>query len=123
MGFVKEDVKIVGDKKNKKLLALFDSGAGRNYIRRKFKEGGSVDDVGYFVFKRDFSPVLADGSKAKGEIVRFKEIRIRDFSVNNPEFVIMDNLIEDVIIGVFFMQNLGISLDPPNEKIEIRNVK
>lgn len=106
MGFVKDKVEIFGTKKGKNLQALFDSVAGRNYIRRKFKESEGVDDVSYFVFKRGF-----------------KEIKIKDFSVNNQEFVIMDNLIEDIVIDVFFMQNLCISLDQPNEKIEKRNVK
>ncbi len=124
MGFIKEFVEIVGTKKGKNLQALFDSGAGRNYIRREFKSGESVENIGYYYSEGIiFNPILADGSKVKGEKVRFKEIKIYEFSVNDPEFIIMDNLIEDVIIGVFFMQNSSISLDPPNEKIEIRNVK
>jgi len=35
----------------------------------------------------------------------------------------MDNVIEDIVIDVFIMQNLCIARDQPNEKIEKRNVK
>ena len=120
MGLIKDDVKITGIRKSKKILALFDSGANKNYIKKSLRDGDSPDNIGFHIFEGTHRAILANGDIAIGERVRFKEIRIKKRSVKEPSFVIMESLIEDIIIGVELMQKLGITLDPPNEKIGIR---
>jgi hypothetical protein len=120
MGIIKEEIEIVGARKSKKMTALFDTGAYRNYIRKEFENCDKAEDIGFHVFEGVHRAILANGHIAIGERVRFKEIRIREHNFNEPYFVIMENLIEDVIVGVDLMQRLGVILDPPNEKIHIR---
>ncbi|MBI2971974.1 MAG: retroviral-like aspartic protease family protein [Candidatus Aenigmarchaeota archaeon] len=117
MGYIREDVELVGTLKSKKISALFDSGAYRNYVKRKLADGEDVGDVGFHIFEGIHKAVLATGDTATGERVRFKEVLIRGHVVNEPEFVIMDNFVEDMILGVSLMQTAGVMLDPPNEKI------
>ena len=120
MGLIREEIELVGVEKSKKIAALFDSGARRNYIKRRFEDGESVDDIGFHVYEGVHEAVLADESTAKGIRVRFKELRMRGRVVANPQFVILENLVEDMIIGAGFMQEFGIVLDPPRESLELR---
>jgi hypothetical protein len=120
MGFIREEIELVGVEKSKRIAALFDSGARRNYIRRRFEDGESVDDIGFHVYEGEHEAVLADESTAKGLRVRFKELRMRGRVMANPQFVILENLVEDMIIGSGFMQEFGVVLDPPRESLELR---
>lgn len=120
MGTIREVIEIIGTRKSKKISALFDSGAYRNYIKMELEDGDRAEDIGFHIFEGTHRAILANGDIAVGERVRFKEISIKERSVKEPSFVIMESLIEDIIIGVELMQELGITLDPPNEKIGIR---
>ena len=120
MGAINEVIEIIGTRKSKKISALFDSGAYRNYIKRELGDGDRAEDIGFHIFEGTHRAILANGNIAVGERVRFKEIHVKECSVKEPRFVIMENLIEDIIIGVKLMQKLGITLDPPNERINIR---
>ena len=47
MGLIIKEVGILGSKNRyKKLKALFDTGATRNYISKKFSDEETIDDVG-----------------------------------------------------------------------------
>jgi predicted aspartyl protease len=120
LGSIKEEVKIVGTLKTKSIKALFDTGAYRNYIKRELSDGDTVESIGYNTYEGEQRVILADMSESKGEKIKFKELRIKSLSEKEPEFIIMDNLLEDVIIGVYLMQKLYISPDPSIEKITIR---
>jgi len=121
LGSIKEEVKIVGTFKTKRIEALFDTGAYRNYIKRELSDGDTVESIGYNTYEGEQRVILADMRESKGEKIRFKELRIKSLSEKEPEFIIMDNLLEDVIIGVYLMQKLCISPDPLIEKITIRD--
>ena len=101
------------------IQALFDSGAYRNYIKRTLTDGETVEDLGYNTYMGIHRVILANNSIVEGEKIRFEEIKIKDFSEKEPEFVIMDNLYEDVIIGAYLMQRFGINLDFSNDKLVI----
>jgi predicted aspartyl protease len=120
LGSIKEEIKIVGTLKTKNITALFDTGAYRNYIRKQLYDGDTVDSIGFGTFEGEHNTLLADGSEAKGERIRFKELLIQGLSEKEPEFIVMENLLDDVIIGVQLMQRLSISPDPTSEKISIR---
>lgn len=117
MGFVQRDIQIIGSRKLKTVRALFDSGAYRNYIRTTMYDGDTADDIGFHIFEGTRESILANGSLSTGDWVRFKEIRIEEVSLQEPLFVVMDNLTWDVIIGVELMQTLGLILDPPKERV------
>lgn len=119
MGFIKEEIEIIGTRKSKKISALFDSGAYRNYIKLKLEDGDSAEDIGFHIFEGSHRAILANGHIAEGDRVRFKEIWIKERRVKEPRFVIMENLIEDIVIGAELMQNLGITLDLQHEKLGI----
>lgn len=120
LGSIREEVKIVGTNKTKNIAALFDTGAYRNYIRKQLSDGDTVESIGFDTYEGEHDIILADESKIKGEMIRFKELVIEDSSEKSPEFVVMENLLDDVIIGVHMMQKLSIILDPLSEKISKR---
>lgn len=119
MGFVRENVEIVGTIKNKQILALFDTGAYRNYIRRELFDGETPDDIGFHTFEGTKEIILANGNLIPGDWVRFKEVHIADVCLKDPLFIIVDDLTWDIIIGVELMQKLGVVVDPPHEKLFI----
>lgn len=49
MGFILHEITLTGTRKTKRFPALLDSGAFRNYVRRVFDDGETVDDVGFHV--------------------------------------------------------------------------
>jgi hypothetical protein len=120
LGSIREEVRIVGTFKTKSIRALFDTGAYRNYIRKQLSDGDTVESIGFDTFEGEHDVFLADASKTKGERIRFKELVIKGLSEKGPEFIMMENLLDDVIIGVHLMQRLCISPDPSSEKISIR---
>lgn len=120
MGLIREEIEIVGTRKTKRILALFDSGAFRNYIREILDDGETPDDIGFHIYEGRHDAILATGDIAPGERIRFKQINIGGLILNNPSFVIMENLSEHAIIGAEVMQDLGISLDLPEERIIVK---
>jgi len=120
VGAIRQELEIIGVRKSKWVSALFDSGAYRNYIKRELTDGETVEDIGFHIFEGIHRAILANGEVVEGEKVRFRQMKIKDCSVKEPEFVIMDDLFEDVIVGVYLMQKAGITLNPPNETIEVR---
>lgn len=117
MGAIRDHIEIIGTQKSKEIMALFDSGAYRNYIREKLSDGETVENIGFPTYEGIHKAILANGDIAIGKKVRFKKLCIRGHTVEEPEFIIMEDLYEDVIIGTELMQKLGIALDLPNEKI------
>lgn len=99
---------------------MFDTGAFRNYVKRELSDGQTVDDIGYHVFEGMHRVILANGEIATGERIRFREVKIKGRKATEPQFIVLDNLVEDTIIGVHMMQKLGIILDPARETIDLR---
>lgn len=114
---IRHNIIIQGINKTKKLNALFDSGANYNYIKRKFSDGDDVNNIGFHVFEGQCKARLATESTVDGQRVRFKQIKIDKCQEEEPLFVIIDSLSEDVIIGAYQMQKFGIVLDLTNERI------
>ncbi|MEM2750842.1 MAG: hypothetical protein QXH53_04150 [Nitrososphaerales archaeon] len=123
MGIIKKYVEIIGSKKSKRVEALLNSSAFRNYLPRVFKDGESVNNLGFYIVEKDFKVILADGTEKFGVRARFDAIKIEDRIYKEPEAVIMDNLVEDAIIGSYLMQELGIILHMAEGKVELRKAK
>ena len=82
MGRLKKEIEIFGTKKSKKVEALLNSGAFRNYIRREFANKEKVDDLGFYTVEKEYKVFLADGTERKGIRARFKGIKIEDCVYN-----------------------------------------
>jgi len=109
LGRISKSVELVGLFQEKKLEAMFDTGARNNFLPRNFNDGSSVEDIGYKEFLGTHDFMLANNTITKGTIVKFDEVIIEGLRIKEPYFVILDNLLEDVIIGTRLMQdNLAI---------------
>lgn len=94
MGFILQEITLTGTRKTKRLPALLDSGAFRNYVRRVFDDGETVDDVGFHVYEGPHNAVLATGTQAQGERVQFRELRIGERRLENVRFVVMPEKVQ-----------------------------
>lgn len=121
MGTIRKEVKLIGIRKSKNVTALFDTGAYRNYIKKELSDGEQIDSIGFHVYEGLHRVILADESEVDGEKVWFKELCINNLNVKEPKFIVMENLIEDIIIGVHLMQELGIRLNPRSKKIQVKS--
>lgn len=119
MGTIRENIVLKGTEKKKMIYALFDSGASGNYIRNVFRDGDKAENIGFHFYAGRFEIILADGSESHGERVVFKEIEIGGHVLKEVEFVLLNNMTEDAIVGAPLMQKFNITLDLPNEKIII----
>jgi len=114
LGFIRDKVEITGINKCIILTALFDTGAYRNYLKREIGE-----DLGFHIYEGKHRVILADGETRDAIRVRFKKLKIKNKYIQNPEIILMDNLLDDCIIGSYLMQNIKIILDMDLEKIKI----
>lgn len=122
MGYIRQEIEIVGDRKAKKVEALFDTGAFRNYVKRVFFDQDSLDEIGFRVYAVPDYAILANGTSVPGERVSFNEIRIEGVVSKNATFLMVDSLWEDVIIGAELMQELHIIPIPQLERIRIADL-
>ena len=117
MGEIKEDVEVFGYLKNKKIPAILDSGAYWNYINKIFEDGECPEDIGYSIYHGTINSKLANGQTVSGKSIGFDKIRINGRQYKNPRFVLMEEMVDDIIIGVHLMQQMHIKLDPSRHRI------
>jgi predicted aspartyl protease len=116
MGFVEDEIELIGHIKSKKLLALFDTGADANYIRKRFLDGDSIENIGYIAIRTDYAVEHSNGEIDNAEAVAFIRMNYRVIKAKKPVFIINPAMGHDVILGADFMQTHGIILDPKCEK-------
>lgn len=121
MGRIRQEVKLKGIWKSKNINVLFDTGAYRNYIKNELSDGEKIDSIGFHIYEGLHRVIFADGRQVNGEKVRFKELYINTINIKEPEFIVMEDLTEDAIIGVKLMQEFGIIPNPLSEKIEMKS--
>ena len=100
-------------------MALLDSGASGNYIRKTLKCNQKVDDLGYRAYLGKKHVQLPDERKISALRVQFDCVNLRGNTFWNTEFFVMDKLIHDVILGSKFLQELGAILNLKEDKMEI----
>lgn len=99
---------------------MLDTGAVRSYLRREFSDGRSPLELGPLRYGGVRPLRLADGTVAIGESVTFEELHVGPRLLRTPEFVLVEGLAEDAILGVQLMQRLGILVDPPAERARFK---
>src|SRR5438445_551430 len=117
MGKVTHPIEIVGYNTTRKLVAMFDTGASNNFLPSIFSDGDKAEDIGFkeFLGTREF--FMADETTTKGDVVKFDMLKIENMKIKEPIFVILDNLVDEAIIGTHLMQVLGLKIDMKSDKI------
>lgn len=115
MGVIINRIKLVGSKGEKKVDALFDSGASFSFINRELAE--RLDVVLSLPGSLEFETAENDRKMIVKEAVRLdfyiEGIRLSD------EFLIVDELSEDTIIGAATMQKWRLRLDFEQDRVLI----
>jgi predicted aspartyl protease len=115
MAIIEKKIKLVGSKGSKSLIALFDSGASYSHIKPKLAEElGIVESLP--------QPIRLATAKNGEEVVTKARVTL-DFWIDgyrfSDEFMVVEELSEDVIIGVTSMQKWRMKLDFEKEEIII----
>lgn len=119
MGKIFKEVGLLGAK-NKfiKVKALFDTGAGCNYIAETFKDGSSIYDLGILELKEKQPVIFPNGIDIDGRMIKLKLLKIdKVATISEPKFCLFDMKLYDVIIGAKLMQELKIILNPSIKEI------
>ncbi len=111
MGEISEKIQITGTRQSKDLTALLDSGAQRNYVRSELFDGTKADEIGFTKYQGKHTTILANQTLADGIRVNFIHLKVGELYLDEPEFIVMDDLNKDAIIGSAVMQQLKLILD------------
>lgn len=119
MGRIFKEVGVLGSaNRYKRLKALFDTGAGDNYIGEEFDDGSSVYDLGVLEYGEEKPIILPDGSEIIGKKIKLKLLKIDGTEpITEPEFYLFDMKRCEVIIGAKLMQELKMVLNPSIKEI------
>jgi len=119
MGLIVREVGLLGSKNRyKKLRALFDTGATRNYISEEFLDKDTIDDIGIVNFHGKDFVTFPDGVEKWGSIISLKLLKIDNkYPIVNPEFFLLDMKMYDIIIGAKLMQQMRMILNPSIKEI------
>ena len=113
MGVLLEHIKLAGSKGEKSVETLFDSGASFSFIDPDVaKKLGMIDSLPKFL---DFE------TAEKGKKIRVNKVVRLDFYIDgirlSDEFLLVENLSEEAIIGATTMQKWRLKLDFEQEKV------
>jgi len=115
MGVIYKQGAIAGDKGRKRITALFDTGASASFVRRAVAE--QIATIVKIPVPWTFQ--LGDG-KARLRTNRAVYVVLR---FNRATFyhtlVVADDLAEELILGVDFMQRWKVKLNPEREEVVI----
>jgi len=109
MSIITEFIEIIGTKGSKKVEALIDTGAEGNYIsERRFNE---FEKIGILNFSETYVSLPGSREKQFKPAFIFKEVKIRNALLSEPEFIFIDSIDYDAIIGVEVLQTMGFLID------------
>ena len=113
MGILFERIKLVGSKGERDIIALFDSGASYSFIKKELAK--ELETIISLPIPLEFETAREGEKLAVNEAIRL------DFFLNgerlSDEFLVVEELTEDVIIGVATMQKWRIWLNFEEEKV------
>ena len=113
MGVIINRIKLAGSKGEKKTDALFDSGASYSFINNNFAQKlGNIDTM--------HKPLEFETAEEGRKIIVKDVIRL-DFYIEgirlSDEFLIAENLSEEVIIGAATLQKWRLKLDFDQDRV------
>ncbi len=113
MGVIINRIKLVGSKGEKKVDGLFDSGASFSFIKEDLASRlGNIDRL---------PTPLEFETATEGEKVTVKERVVLDFYIEgirlSDEFLIAEDLSEEIIIGAKTMQAWRLKLDFEQDRV------
>lgn len=113
MSVLKQKIILMGSKDRRDVIALFDSGATYSFIKREIAEAvGLIDKLS--------QPMVFETAKTN-EYITIDERMTTDFYIDiyrlSDEFLVSDNITEDVIIGVHTMQKWRLKLDFEHDQV------
>jgi len=116
MSIITEFIEIIGTKGSKKVEALIDTGAEGNYIsERRFKE---FEKIGILNFRETYVSLPGSREKQSKPALVFKEVKIRNALLSEPEFIFVDSIDYDAIIGVEVLQTVGFLIDMKTDQLK-----
>jgi len=115
MAVIEKIIQLVGSKGKKEVIALFDSGSTYSCIKPSLaKKLGKIEKLP--------EPMEFEITEEKRKVVAKEVIRL-NFYINNyrfsDEFMLIDDLSEEVIIGAATLQKWRMKLDFENDDVII----
>jgi len=116
MSIITEFIEIIGTKGSKKVETLIDTSAESNYIsERRFKE---FEKIGILNFYETYVSIAGSREKQLKLAFVFKEVKIRNAILSEPEFIFVDSIDYDAIIGVEVLQTGGFLIDMKTDQLK-----
>ena len=115
MGEIMEKIRLVGSKGEAEVTALFDSGATYSFVNHRVAQQVAVVETLP-------EPMRFATAKVGTTVEAHKRIAV-NFYIDgvrySDEFLVLDEMAEELIIGAKTMQAWGIKLDMEQEKVEL----
>ncbi len=115
MGIIYKQIRLVGSRGEHETNGLFDTGASYSFIRRDIAERLATLEP----LPQPMSFEMAE----QGMVVKARERVVLDFWIDgyrfSDEFLVLDNLSDELIIGAATMQKWRLKLDMEREDIII----
>lgn len=110
-----KQITIYANGRKRTILALFDTGATVNYLKKKI---GLRFDTRMKL--PEIITVGLGGKRQQIEELISASVRIDRFKMPSQSFYLADIKKFDAILGAFFLEQWGIILDPKTKKLKIR---
>jgi predicted aspartyl protease len=114
MGLVYKHILLKGDKGGESFSALLDNGSSESFIRKNLAK--EIATISRLAVPKEFG--MGKGTLLVKESTSVLDIEIDGFNLF-WHFLVVPDLLEELIIGADFLQRWKIRLDPENEKIII----
>ena len=115
MGLTVKTLRVMGDRGQAEVDALFDTGARRSVVRREAAE--ALASLTRLSKPRTFQTADENGSLAAAHVVNL-ELTINGVTIDD-QFYAIDSLRRGLIVGADTMQSWEIGLDPKTESITV----
>ena len=115
-GIITEIIGIVGTNASKKVEALIDTGAEGNYISER--SSNQFENIGMSGLHETYVSIAGSREKELKTVFIFKGIKMLNSMLSEPEFIILDGIDYDAIIGVEVLQIMGLSIDMRADKLK-----
>lgn len=117
MGIITETVEVTGVRGTIKVEALIDTGAEGNYINELLAD--RFERIGIIRFYDTEVSIAGSREKEMKIAFVFKELKLLETRLVEPEFIVFDGIDYDAVIGVEVLQTLGLNIDMRSDKLSL----